>query len=572
MNKNLKVLFAVFIFIYLLTLDLRPLNQPDETRYAQISKEMLDSGDWIVPRLNNLRYFEKPVMGYWLNSISMFFFGENRFGIRFTSALSVGLTALLIYLLTRKYFPLSKGILPTTIYLLSVLVFLIGVFAVLDSMLSLFLTLSAGFFFFAFNAESMKKRYGFLALFGLSVGCSFLVKGFLAFVVTGMTAGSYLIWEFTKDRFKLLKKRPTSTNIKHAVLQLMTIILPLLLVILPWSIMIHLKEPDFWRYFVMEEHIKRFMAKDAQHPEPFFFYLPVLLIGMLPWSFLLPMSLSKWRSFKLDNPLVRYSLCWFILPFLFFSASKGKLATYMLPCIPPLAILFAYGFETFVKTPNKWIKLLDILAVIFIATLSLAIIALAIFQIIGIPGTTNSEGGRIFIYTNDEWWKFCIFILFSVFWIYFLLKTVKTSEPIKKFTWLSAGFAFPFIMATPVVPDLAYTKAPGEFLLSNQEMVKPKTVLASDHSMSRSVCWFYKRKDVYLVLSANELTYGINYDDESKKRLLKDADFFAMAKKNKGNLVLVMTKKHYKEYIVENNYLPEPQRKIIDGNFAILQY
>lgn len=574
MNKYLKILFAVFIVIYLLPLNLRPLIQPDETRYAQISREMIQSGDWIVPRLNNLRYFEKPVMGFWLNSLAMFLFGENGFGVRFSSAISVGLTALIIFLLSRKYFPLSKGLLPTTIYLLSVLVFLVGVFAVLDSMLSLFLTLSAASFFLAFQAESMKKRYLYLALFGASVGCSFLIKGFLAFAVTGVTAGTYLLWEFSSDKFKLLKQRSPGENIKHAVLQFLTILAPLLIIILPWSIMIHQQEPDYWRYFVMVEHIKRFMAKDAQHAQPFFYYIPVLLVGMLPWSLLLPLAISKWRSFDLKNPLVKYAFCWFLLPFLFFSICKGKLATYMLPCIPPLVILFAYGVETFLKEPNKWVKLVDVVAKLFVIILPIVIIVLLIFQITGVPGTGTDGENRFFIYENQtEWWKYCLLAFLSGFWIYFLVKTFKTPAPQKKFALFAAGLACLFIMITPVMPDVVYApKAPGEFLTSHKNLVKPDTILASDHSMSRAVCWYFNRKDVYIVLNANELSYGINYDDESKKRFLNDPDFRVFAEKHKGNLVLIMARKHYKEYVLENNYFPEPEKVIAKGKFAILEY
>ena len=90
-----SALILVYLVVYILPLDLRPLMIPDETRYAEIPREMLKSGDWIVPRLNGLRYFEKPPMGYWLNAMSISLFGENGFAVRLSSALAAGLTALL---------------------------------------------------------------------------------------------------------------------------------------------------------------------------------------------------------------------------------------------------------------------------------------------------------------------------------------------------------------------------------------------------------------------------------------------------------------------------------------------
>lgn len=548
--------------------------RPDETRYAQISREMINSGDWIVPRLNNLRYFEKPIMGYWFNSLSMLIFGENNFGIRFASALSAGLTALVIFFLCKKQVGDKGGFMAALIYLLCAEIYMVGTFSVLDSMLTLTLTMSAAFFFFAFHSQSMKKRYMFLALFGTSVGCSFLIKGFLAFVVAGMTAGFYLLWEFSKNRFELWKKHSPGHNIKHAILQFLTILVPLLIIILPWSIMIHLKEPDYWRYFVMEEHVKRFMSKHAQHVKPFFFYVPVLLIGMLPWTLLLPLPISKWRSYKLNTPLIKYTFIWSLLPFLFFSTSKGKLATYMLPVIPPLTILFTFGLEEFFKQDNKALKWLHFVSKLFLCLIPVTIVAVTVLQFTGIPGTETESGSRLLIFNNQtEWMKYSFAFFGLAAWAFCLFKLLKTTDIRKKFYYFMSGPALIFIIFIVCLPNLArkYT-APGDFLLANSNGVSKDTVIVSDHSMSRSACWFFNRNDIYLVFSANELTYGINYDDESKKRLLKDADFKTMTKKHKGNLVLILTKKHYLEYIEEEKYLPPPEKVVIKGKYAFCKY
>ena len=96
---SLSLLFAFFIVLYLLPLAMRPLFIPDETRYAEIPREMVKSGDWVVPRINGLRYFEKPVMGYWLTAASITAFGENNFSVRLATALSTGLVAVLIFFL-----------------------------------------------------------------------------------------------------------------------------------------------------------------------------------------------------------------------------------------------------------------------------------------------------------------------------------------------------------------------------------------------------------------------------------------------------------------------------------------
>ena len=91
-KSNIAVV-ALFLLIYILPLGVRPMVIPDETRYAEVPREMLASGDWVVPHLNGLRFFHKPPLGYWLNATSMMLFGENAFAVRLPSAMSVGISA-----------------------------------------------------------------------------------------------------------------------------------------------------------------------------------------------------------------------------------------------------------------------------------------------------------------------------------------------------------------------------------------------------------------------------------------------------------------------------------------------
>ena len=119
------------------------------------------------------------------------------------------------------------------------------------------------------------------------------------------------------------------------------------LVALPWSILIHLREPDFWRFFVWNEHIRRFMAENAQHKKSFWYFFMTAPAMFIPWTFLIPSAVFGLKSLinnhSLQGRLIRLSFCWLVLPFLFFSISNGKLITYILPCFPPFAILMYFG-------------------------------------------------------------------------------------------------------------------------------------------------------------------------------------------------------------------------------------
>jgi len=491
-------LMILYLALYLLPLGSRPLIRPDETRYAEISREMIASGDWISPHFNGVRYFEKPILGYWMNSASFEVLGESRFAIRLPSALAAIATGLLVFFLTGALTTARTGLFASGIYLTSFGVLAVGTFAVLDSIFTLWVSLTIGAYLLAIRAAGRIRRNWLLVLAGFACGCAFLTKGFLAIVIPSLVVGAFLIWE---RRWRDIWTTPWIPLLVAA------------LTALPWSIAIALREPDFWNYFFWVEHVGRFLSDDAQHSAPWWYYLEVAPLLSFPWIFLAPRAFSGLKSGAVDRTLIRYLVCWGVLPFAFFSASHGKLGTYILPCIVPFAILLGIGLDRCVAAAGrlklKWSSLG--LAAVFV----LALVALVAAQqgAFGDPpyGTMDhlryvALAGMIGAAAVAAFWAGRSVVA----WRQMLLVGVTV---------------LPFyLVATVVWPlQVGVEKGPTQFLVDRAGEYTD-AVLVSDSSLFGTTSWALQRDDVY-VIGAGEIAYGLSYPEDEHRWL--DAESLA---------------------------------------------
>lgn len=527
---------------------------PDEFRYAEIPREMLETGDWVVPHLDGLRYFEKPVLGYWLNAIAIAVFGENAFAIRFFSAVAAGISALFVFFLARRYAGgCFAGVFAAAVFLTCLEVFAVGTFSTLDSMFCMFLTAAMTLFFFAYMENRPRKEACLLVLSGISCGLAFLTKGFLAFAVPAVTIIPFLIWQRrAKEIFRILWV-PVVTAA---------------LVALPWCLMIYVRENDFWHYFLWTEHIQRLISpKGGQHPEPFWFFIPCILIGALPWTALLPPVISGLRNThlgsrgagSLKDPLIRFAACWLLFPFLLFSASRGKLGTYILPCFPPLAVLVSTGLLKYFAAGKK--KAFTVAVHILLVIVA----ALVIFLIL-----SQTMSAALRLYEQRETWKVVLVTTAFLTYALFLLCASRAANFRKKLAYFAIGPTVFMFCAQFVMPNqFKDGKAPGEFLRQNWHRVRPDTTLVSDNYLASAVCWSYKRRDVFLLGRGGELAYGLGYDD-SKQRLLDIERLRELITKGSGKecITLIIRMKLYAEYA---GLLPKPVFEDVGHGFVFAE-
>lgn len=331
-RPNYSLLSAAVILLaaaWLIILFWRGFSDPDEGRYAEIPREMVVSGNWMEMRMLGYRYYEKPPMAYWLVAPAIQMLGARDWAVRVPLLFSglLGLAALSF--LAFKKMGARNGS-RSILVMASTIGFISGNGLLLtDSFLLTFFAATCVFLYLAFEDPPPACKQVWLLLAAAAAALGFLTKGAVAVVLPAAIVFIWLLWEGRlKDLFRI-------SVLPAAVLAAAMIAAAL------WAIEQH--NPGFTKHFIVEEHIARFQGTRATqlHPEPFWFFLMVLPLLLLPWVlFVFRAVRSGWKEKILKNdPFARFLAVWSAVVVCFFSLGSGKLMSYILPAIPPLALL-----------------------------------------------------------------------------------------------------------------------------------------------------------------------------------------------------------------------------------------
>ncbi|SDP48641.1 4-amino-4-deoxy-L-arabinose transferase [Ralstonia sp. 25mfcol4.1] len=362
---GLPVGMVVFVVLAVLlvwfgTLDYRHLLRPDEGRYAEISREMFVTGDWVTIRYNALKYFEKPPFHMWVTTIAYELFGVGDWQARLCVALS-GIVGLGVTMLaTARWFGCRAGLLAGLVMLAMPMWSVAGHFNSLDMTLSGALACVLGCMLLAQHPDTPPgARRAWMLACWVAMGVAILTKGLVGIALPGLVLVVYTL--LTRD-LGLWRR-----------LHLPTGILAMLVVTVPWFWLISTKNPEFPHFFFIHEHWDRYTSTVHSRKGSVWYFVPLLLAGMLPWLGLVPRmwdvvrdraGAQRGAGGKPFQPALM-SLVWFAAIFVFFSLSGSKLPGYIVPVFPALAILAAVALDQISdRSWNRQINALLVLAVV----------------------------------------------------------------------------------------------------------------------------------------------------------------------------------------------------------------
>lgn len=507
---------------------------PDEGRYAEIAREMVTNHNYITPYLNGIKYFEKPVLFYWLEALMIHWQGADVFALRSINALLSLIGCLLTYATARKLYDRRTGFIASLILATSVLYFVMAHMISLDLPVTVFISTSLFCFLLGTSRLISTADYkvdtahsahqGYFLTAAVFAAFAVLTKGLIGLLFPALVITTWIgfmnYWRFIP------------------YLPIFRCVLIFMLIAAPWHIIVSLKNPEFFHFYFIEQHFLRYTTLAIGHYQPAWFFIPCLILGLFPWIVFLPQAFynllqSGWKN-RYTHHAEYFFLIWALVIFLFFSFSKSKLIPYILPIFPPLAILIArYITMSWQKT-----KSLSLLIGCHCLLLFSIFIAYTLYHFTQDRILPDPSVAKLYFNTAA-----CFLVIGSILACAFSYKRAQYAIILIFITaWL---FLITMLAALPAIE----TRTILPLANTLNKLIQPADEVVSYNQYHQDLP-FYTARRITIVNWRNELSYGMQHQD-AHDWMINDETFWQRYE-SKKRLFIILSKDEYIHFLTQH--------------------
>lgn len=513
------LLVLIGALIWFGSLDYRHLVKTDEGRYAEIAREMVASGDWMTPRLNGIKYFEKPALQYWATAAAFTAFGEHEWTARLWSALAGFFGIALVWFAGRRLFGPDAGFYAALITGSSLLYALIGHINTLDMGVTFFMTAGMiGFLLAQRSGANDRENRLWMHVAWAALAFSVLSKGLIGLILPGAVL---VIYTLAQRDWALWKRLHLATGLAL-----------FLAISAPWFVAVSLANPEFFHFFFIHEHFERFLTKAHGRYHPWWYFVPILLAGILPWAGLMFDALARaWKREAGTFQPKRFLLIWAVFIYVFFSVSSSKLPSYILPIFPAFALLMGERLAHLKARALFW------------QTVPVAVLAGLGFVLAPLVVTFSSEEIPAGLYEKYAVWlavAAAVWFVGAVIALYFAHKNRIRPAVI--------ALAFSSLVFGQLVLAGHESLAPSNSAYYLAQKIKPylkPDIPFYSVSMYDQTLPFYIRRTVTLVAHQDELEFGLAQEPQ---KWLPDFAAFEKAWRSQPYALAIMEPATYQQF------------------------
>lgn len=556
LDSRVLILFVMPLALYIALTHFMPLIEPDESRYFEISDNMVDSGDYVMPRLHGVIYLEKPPLSYWASALIFRLFGETDFTTRLYVGLCAWACLLLVYFMGSFLQDRTTGLYATGMLGTSLFFFIFGNFNILDIPLTFYMCLAiwAGYR----HVTGPVNRKAWLYLLYLSSALAFLTKGLIGVVFPFAILGIWLVlsgqWKRTADLFS-----PAGIALFLAIAT-------------PWIVLVQKEHGDFFRFFFIQEHFLRYTTKMHGRDNSILLYIPAVIIGCLPWTAFLVKAAWELRNNKDSCPVLRgrsFLWTWIVFIFVFFSLSSSKLIPYIAPIFIPLSVLIGNILKSYTFLPPPPRKGFESFLVQFpVLFQSLLFIALLLLPLFFREGSRLS--GDLSIVHSRQW----LWLIIAPVCIQIMLALVPDRvRKIRHRLWFATIYILAGLFLISILPPASAFLTPYKSSYPASEAIR--TLVPADRELYQYKILLYgiatyNEIRTPIVEDFGELRYGVKFlPPEERARYFLSVEQFKERVDQEGTVYCLT---EYKDRFDElKNMFPKLELLWSNGAFYLMK-